>query len=179
VGTLAEAGVSVINLAKPGWTLTEVTAQEIKTKLKKFNAGANDYILLDPLSNNAFCGTDADGNFCDPVKVGDTWHIPGELNVRTKSYLKVVLSHLKVVTNSFPETKILTVLPIPRYVTGKCCDHDNHVSNFADPGFLADISDGLWKVEDLLTGWLQSLPVVGMIIDFRAVLMSRVLISPT
>jgi hypothetical protein len=168
VGSLAEAGLSVINLAKPGWTLSEVTAQEIKSKLKKYNAGTNDFILLDPLSNNAFCGTDTDGNFCDPVKVGDTWHIPGELNVRTKSYLKVVLSHFKVVTNSFPETKILTVLPIPRYVTGKCCDNENHVSNFADPGFLADISDGLEKAEELLTGWLQSLPVVGMIIDFRA-----------
>jgi hypothetical protein len=168
VGTLAESGISVINLAKPGWTLTEATALEIKTKLKKYNAGANDYVLLDPLSNNAFCGTDTEGNFCDPVKIGDTWHIPGELNVRTKSYLKVVLSHLKMVTNSFPDTKMLVVLPIPRYVAGKCCDHENHVANFDDPGFVADIPDGLEKVEDLLTGWLQSLPVVGMVIDFRA-----------
>jgi hypothetical protein len=73
-----------------------------------------------------------------------------------------------MVTNSFPDTKMLAVLPIPRYITGKCCDNENHVANFDDPGFVADISDGLEKVEDLLTGWLQSLPVVGMVIDFRA-----------
>jgi hypothetical protein len=65
---------------------------------------------IHPLSNNVFCGTDCDGNLTEPVKIDDKWHITGELNIRTKSYLKVVLNRLKIVTTAYPELKIMVLL---------------------------------------------------------------------
>jgi hypothetical protein len=52
VGGLAECGLDVINLAKPGWQVTDGAVNELKSKLKNLNAGKNDILLLDPLSNN-------------------------------------------------------------------------------------------------------------------------------
>jgi hypothetical protein len=56
VGGLAECGLDVINLAKPGWQVTDGSVNELKSKLKNLNAGKNDILLLDPLSNNTFWG---------------------------------------------------------------------------------------------------------------------------
>jgi hypothetical protein len=79
-----------------------------------------------------------------------------------------LLGHLKIVTESFPELKIMVLLPIPRYVTGKCCDSSDHITNFDDSSYVAEISDGLERVEELVTGWLQTLPNTGLTVDFRA-----------
>jgi hypothetical protein len=168
VGPLAESGVSIVNLASPGWKLTDDSAQDLRLKLRNYNAHSADYILIDPLSNNVFCGTDCDGNMTEPVKLDDKWHITGELNIRTKSYLKVVLSRLKIVTTAYPELKIMVLVQIPRYVSGKCCDNVNHVTNFGEPAYVAEFSEGLERVEELVTGWLQSLPTTGLTVDFRA-----------
>jgi hypothetical protein len=62
VGSLAESGISVVNMANPGWKLSENAAQDLRLKLRNYNANSNDFILIDPVSNNIFCGTDTDGN---------------------------------------------------------------------------------------------------------------------
>jgi hypothetical protein len=59
------------------------------------NITASDTLLIDPLSNSAFCVKDPDGNHTDAIKKDETWHIVGELNIGTKSYLKNTLSNLK------------------------------------------------------------------------------------
>jgi hypothetical protein len=49
-------------MANPGWKLSENAAQDLRLKLRNYNANSNDFILIDPVSNNIFCGTDTDGN---------------------------------------------------------------------------------------------------------------------
>jgi hypothetical protein len=62
VGGLAESGLPVINLATPGWTLDNNSAAEIGRKLSYQNAGSGDILIIDPLSNSIFCGTDENGD---------------------------------------------------------------------------------------------------------------------
>jgi hypothetical protein len=42
------------------------------------------------------------------------------------------------------------------------------ITNFSDLSYQSDISEGLDKVEDLIAAWLQTLPSVGLLIDYRA-----------
>jgi hypothetical protein len=119
IGGLAECGIDVINLAKPGWTLSENTVSELKLKLRNMNICQDDILLIDPISNSAFCGTDPDGNHADPEKKDDHWHIPGELNVRSKSYLKNLLGNLKKITDVSPDSKLIILAPVPRYITSR------------------------------------------------------------
>jgi hypothetical protein len=58
-------------------------------------------------------------------------------------------------------------MPLPRYVTGRCCSDPEHVSNFNDPTFETDLNSDMEMVEDLLTGWLQSFCNSGTLIHFR------------
>jgi hypothetical protein len=154
IGGLAECGLDIVNLAKPGWLLNETSAAEIKKKLLNLNFGSNDILLIDPLSNNTFCGTDSQGNLIDPQKIDNGWHILGELSFRPKPYLKNVLGQLKKITDSWPDNKLILMVPIPRYVHQKCCNQRDHITNFGDPDFQ-EVPAEIEKVSDLLTAWLQ------------------------
>jgi hypothetical protein len=124
-------------------------------------------LLIDPLSNSTFCGTDSQGNLIDPQKIDTVWHIPGELSVRPKPYVKNVLVQLKKISDSWPDNKIILMVPIPRYLHKKCCDQHDHITNFGDPDFQ-EVPAEIEKVSDLLTAWLQAGQAPGLLVDFRA-----------
>jgi hypothetical protein len=168
IGGLAGCGLDVINLAKPGWVMNENTAAEVKIKMRNLNVTASDILLVDPLANSVFCGTDAEGNHSDAIKNEGGWHIEGELNIRTKSYLKNVLSHLKKITDSFPDCKIVMLSPIPRYMHTKCCPDPEHIKNFGERTFQDEMSEDLDKVSDLLTAWLEATDIPSLLVDYRA-----------
>jgi hypothetical protein len=168
VGGLAECGLDVVNLAKPGWVLNENTASELKNKLWNMNTGPEDIFLIDPLSNSVFCGSDPDGNHTDPVKIDERWHITGDLNVRSKSYLKNILGQLKKIVYTSPDSKIILLTPVPRYINCRCCDYQDHIQNFGEKGFQDEIVEDLEKVSNLLTAWLEARVVPSLLVDYRA-----------
>jgi hypothetical protein len=115
--------------------------------------GPNDILLVDLLSNSTFCGTDLEGNLIDPQKIVNAWHIPGELSLRSKPYLKIALGRLKKITESCPDSKIILMVLIPWYVHAKFCTQPDHITNFGDRDFQ-EIPAEIEKVFDMLTAWL-------------------------
>jgi hypothetical protein len=103
-----------VNFAKGGWKLNDDTVAETTAKLKSYGAGSGDIILIDPLSNSVFCGTDPEGNHCDPVNIEGGWHIVGNLCVRAKPYVKTSLSKCKKIVDACPDVKIIFLVLIPR-----------------------------------------------------------------
>jgi hypothetical protein len=169
VGGLAELGFSVVNLAKPGWILDENTGAEISLKLRQLNVGQNDVIIIDPMSNGIFCGTDERGNPVEPFKANGTWHIMGEMGIRSKNYAKKTLCEVKKMIEPVGSCKIMLISPLARYVTGKCCDEPGHLSNFADPDYFSDLAADLDKVEDLMKAWVQAQHMPGLLLAAHSV----------
>jgi hypothetical protein len=167
VGGLAECNQQTINLTKPGWIANSDSIAELKQKLHQHNIGPDDIIVLDPLSNSIFSGTDSVGNPVDPVKINGKYHIFGQLSIRSKVFIKTTLSKFGFLADEYAENKLIVLMPIPRYVAGRCCSDPEHVSNFKDPSFESDLNSDMEMVEDLLTGWLQSFCNNGAIIHFR------------
>jgi hypothetical protein len=169
VGGLAEKGHNVINLAKPGWKFDDGMVDEINQKLQYYGAGQDDFLVIDPLSNSIFCGSDADGNLLDPLKDNGGWHVPGSLTVRSKPYLKQILQKLKSALEPCSECKIILLVPIPRYIVAPCCDNATHVSNRLDTDYTAEISGEMERVEEMLDAWAQSWTAPAMVLSYRAV----------
>jgi hypothetical protein len=65
--------------------------------------------------------------------------------------------------------RIIVLIPVPRYVLGKCWDSTEHVRNFSDPEFVTDLESNLELGEDLLTGWAQTITDRADILNFRTV----------
>jgi hypothetical protein len=170
VGGLAEYGQDVINLAKPGWSIDEDAVADISVKLKKLNPNDSDILIFDPVSNDTFCGTDKKGNHIDPVKMGGSWHVQGQLSIRPKSYIKNTLKMCDEIVNAAGNAKLILLLPLPRYIKGSCCPDPDHVTNLNSPDFVDDISGGLEMVEEVLHSWLQSLERPSTLLHYRSVI---------
>jgi hypothetical protein len=169
VGGLAENSQNIVNITKPGWTASEANIEDLKNKLSKLSPCSNDFLILDPISNDTFCSTDKKGNPVDPVKYDGVWHITGQLSVRPKNYIKAILSQLKFISTEYPECKKIIIMPLPRYILKSCCTNPEHVTNLKDPRYDTDLQQDLDTVEDLLTAWTQSLGNESTLIHFRSV----------
>jgi hypothetical protein len=126
-------------------------------KLKKIHPNESDILIFDPVSNDTFCGTDKKGNHTDPVKLGGSWHVRGQLSIRPKSYIKNTLKMCDDIVNAVGGAKLILLLPLPRYIKGSCCPDPEHVTNLNSPDFVDDISGGLEMVEEVLHSWVQSM----------------------
>jgi hypothetical protein len=82
VGGLEDYNLDLVNLTKPGWVADENSCKELGLKLSTHKVGPEDVIVIDPISNDTYCGTDQKGNHADPIKIGNKWHIRGQLSVR-------------------------------------------------------------------------------------------------
>jgi hypothetical protein len=96
-----------------------------------------DVVIIDPISNITFCSTDHNSNPADPKKIDGRWHIEGELNVRSKTYIKTCLASLKFILDEIAENKCL--MPVPRYLTDKCCKTEGHITNYSEINFDVEL----------------------------------------
>jgi hypothetical protein len=67
-GSLAASGAEIVNLAVLGWVCSSKSVADIVGKLVNFRISNDDMLLIDPLSNSVFCGTDDSGVAVNPVK---------------------------------------------------------------------------------------------------------------
>jgi hypothetical protein len=170
VGGLVALDMEVINMSKPCWTASKDSIAKIETKLKAYGYNNTDTILMDLLSNNIFCGTDPDGNPKDSVKNTDgKWHIEGDLVFRPRSVIKKTLNLCADLFRNDKPHNLVVMSPVPRYVSGKCCKDDKHISNFDDPLNNTKMMTELDSVDDLLTGWGQNLTENAEIINIRSI----------
>jgi hypothetical protein len=167
VGGLVSLNCEIINLSWPGWVADLESIVECVNKLQSYKLSDQDTVLLDPLSNSVFCGTDEHGNPTDPVKVDGCWHIVGDLLVRPKTVLKKILSQCMVMIGK-TSPHIICLAPIPRYIFTKCCNDPTHVKNYTEPDYISDIEAGMEMTEDLVTGWTQNCTNRADIINFRS-----------
>jgi hypothetical protein len=167
-GGLAEFNLYIVNLTKPGWVADANSRSELRAKLGIHKACPGDIIVIDPISNDTFCGTDVKGNHLDPEKTNGTWHIPGQLSVRTKSYLKNTLACLKFLNEDYKDCRMIVIMPLPRYVKNGCCIDPAHVTNLAEPDFENDFNTDIEMVEGLLIAWAQNHANGQTMIHFRA-----------
>jgi hypothetical protein len=71
VGGLGSLGVDIVNLSRPGWQADKAATAELTEKLLKLNINADDVIIIDPLANSFFFGSDSEGDPTELVKLAD------------------------------------------------------------------------------------------------------------
>jgi hypothetical protein len=169
LGGLEAMDLNTVNLTKPGWVADKKSVEELKAKLVAHKIGPEDLIIIDPLSNDTFCGTDDKGNPADPTKYDGKWHITGNLSVRPKTYLKNTLNNLKFVHTELSGCKLIILMPLPRYIKNPCCAEPDHVTNITDTDYEPELNSDLEMVEDLLIAWGQQHPAGHALIHFRGI----------
>jgi hypothetical protein len=122
-GGLVSTDYDIIDLSRPGWVADPQSISEIGEKLDRYAIENGDFVIVDALSNSFIKGTDPDGNQIAPYKDRNSgkWHVPGELNLAPKPALKKIIAHYGEKWFKHRAPKLIGIVPIPRYVVGKCC----------------------------------------------------------
>jgi hypothetical protein len=109
-----------ISLAYPGFRPEKEKISGIVKNLEKLDLGPNDKIVLDLLLNSAFMGTDDNRLPTPALRAGDgSYHIPN--NTEKASW------GLRPLVSIIGKRPVLLVVPIHRYVIGKCCSDPAHI----------------------------------------------------
>ena len=130
----------VYNLSTPGWKPNKENlekAAEYCTGLKLSNS---DTVILDLWSNSAFMGTDEIGLPSVPYKcnLDGRYHVLGALQAAPRPLLQKILREAENVLAACGEAKVLFVVPFPRYLSGKCCESDSHLTNFGSQEIIVE-----------------------------------------
>jgi hypothetical protein len=127
----AENGHMVVDLTSSGWTPTPGRIEKLCETLEKLNLTEFDTVVIDPMSNSAYVGTDEDG-LPIPAEKSDEdgrYHLYGDLQLAPPSVFKNCLKQMEKVLAFIREAKVVFVIPLPRYVLTGCCADPEHVSN--------------------------------------------------
>jgi hypothetical protein len=154
-------------LAYPGFKATPHALAQLAAKLEEIRLTPDDSLVLDLLSNSTFMGTDGDGLPTASVQgEGGTYHITGSLTVAPVPVTKKILANCNKIGKMCSVAKHVTLIsPIPRYVTGKCCDGNSHVENYDSDDFESEIIIGLEQQKRLLEIWAAEHQLNYKIID--------------
>jgi hypothetical protein len=154
-------------LAYPGFRATPHALAQLAARLEEILLTPEDSLVLDLLSNSTFMGTDVDGLPTASVQgEGGTYHIPGSLTVAPVPVTKNILANCSQIGKICSVVKQVTLIsPIPRFVTGKCCDDNNHVENYDSDDFETEIINGLEQQKRLLELWASEHHLNYKIID--------------
>jgi hypothetical protein len=154
-------------LAYPGFRATPQALTQLASRLEEIRPTPEDRLVLDLLSNSTFMGTDVDGLPTASVQgEGGTYHIPGSLTVALVPVTKKILANCSQIGKLCSTVKHVTLIsPIPRYITGKCCDDNSHVENYDSDEFETEIINGLDQQKRLLDIWAAEHQMCYRIVD--------------
>jgi hypothetical protein len=153
-GSSAFKNHKVVDLSVPGWKPDTKNVEKLCAQLDQISLTASDTVVLDPLSNNAFCGTNSDG-VPEPMfkDCSGKYHCPGSLSMITQHMSKKILAGLKQAVDKISDCKVVVMVPVMRYIVQKCCQDPTHIENFGTPSVKNDLINGVDSLVDLLHGW--------------------------
>jgi hypothetical protein len=110
-------------------------------------------IILFCLDNSSFLAASDEGGLLPISKCvpeDDGYHVNWALVVAPECAMQVTLDLLKKLVAELSEYQFFIISPITRYISGSCCNAEDHVANSGDPEFLSTILSGLTKLKFLL-----------------------------
>jgi hypothetical protein len=113
----AENGHMVVDLTSSGWTPKPGKIEKLCETLEKLNLTEFDTVVIDPMSNSAYLGTDQDGLPIPPEKSDKDgrYHLYGDLQLAPPAAFKNCLKHMEKMLAYVGNAKVVFVIPLPRY----------------------------------------------------------------
>ncbi len=151
----ANLGIDSYQLSKGGWKITRENIDKLIPDLKELMSSlpAGTPIILFCMDNSSFLAASEEGGLMPISKCvpeDDGYHVKGDLVVAPECALHHTLELLKKLVTELNEYQLFIVTPITHYITGPCCNADDHVTNSGNPDFLNKILSDLTKLKFLL-----------------------------
>jgi hypothetical protein len=138
---LIAGGTEVVDLSSPGWYPSRENLKTSGDYLARLKLTEKDCLILDLWSNSSLLGTDELGFPKMPLKSNEDgkYHILGKLQAAPPTMFEKILADAAPILEGAAEARILLLAPFPRYVNGKCCSDEQHLTNHGSNGFWTEM----------------------------------------
>ncbi len=151
--------------------LNKFTVEEASRGLKRLTkdlpAGqlGNLVVIFQILDNAAYMGELEDGSTV-PAKRDHAakYHVPGKLVLAPKNTVRSLMSNAKPMLEAAGSMRKVLLVPMPRYLTGKCCQDPTHITNFGETGYAASIKAQLEGLRKSIKTYLFQAGIRGVIV---------------
>ncbi len=155
-----------VNLSTPGFVATPAASTQVAETLRDYCPGSGDVIIMDLLSNSAFCGTDGNGLPLPQFRGEDgTYHVQGMLVASPPSMIKKALQSFNKIAELVKDSLCVLVALTPRYVLQRCCTNADHLENFRSESYEVEIQDAVENHIQLLDVWATEHELKYVILD--------------
>ena len=107
-------------------------------------------VVFDIFGNFTYRYEQDDGGMSLPVPIQSVHHMFGKVGVCTDDMFKRVVTKLVSVLGQLSPVPCVVLPPIPRYLTGGCCDDSTHASNVGKTGEDSAMVEKLMHMRQLL-----------------------------
>ena len=131
------------------WKLSEERAREIAADiadaLPTAVADRSDcFAILQLFDNVSYLGIDSNGDPSAAVRLRGTFHIIGDLAIVGQDEFKELFEMALPVLRAARGATIYLLAPLYRYITGRCCDSEGHLTNFSDETYSIRLTKAVW-----------------------------------
>jgi len=153
---LAEAlqlgGAETRFVGAPGWVATRAGLADAAAQIQNLKVTGEDSVVLDLWSNSAYMGTDEFGLPVRAAKASNDgkYHIVGDLQAAPKTVFEKIMQDSVAVLDAARGSKVVLVIPIPRYILNKCCTAAGHVANFGQESFSSEVYRAMEMAEQAI-----------------------------
>jgi hypothetical protein len=153
---LRKAGHHADVIYESNWRAVKANVTEMAERVReKLERTRMDTVVFCILDNSVYYCMDDNGDLIPPQRdKAGKFHIHGELVLSSRSAQQVLFGSIQELLDAAKGRNIIVLSPLPRYVSGGCCDNDGHVANRRRPGFEANLNRELKDVAERLRDYL-------------------------
>jgi hypothetical protein len=130
-------GLAADLIELPLWRISKTEVDSLLLKIEQEKKDKKiAAVVFQLMDNTVFTAITEEGEKIQPVLRDNTLHWTGDLSVCDKPILAKLLKILKPVLEATVDFKTVMMGPLPRFVTGSCCEDPGHIPNRGQSGFL-------------------------------------------
>jgi hypothetical protein len=115
----------------------------------KVSAGAT--MIMMGMDNGMYYGEQEDGGRALPRQDEDKkFHVEGRVEVGTRKQAKGLLSHCLPILDKYENNRKVLLSPSVRWFRRKCCENEDHCTNFGSAGYRKGMLADLTEVRDAM-----------------------------
>ena len=86
----------------------------------------------------------------EPLRLNGSYHLLRELNMVSEDEFKRIFEDTIPILRAARGTQILVIGPLERYTIRKCCENEDHITNFDDPSYIGTMKASVTRLGKLL-----------------------------
>jgi hypothetical protein len=154
---MLEAGWTAELIYEANLRISKQSVRGLADRMKdSVKAKRPDIIVLQVLDSTVYYSLSEEGIKEPLAKTDARYHAAGDLVLADKHAFAKILAMCKPLLEAAGNSKVVVIGPLPRYVTGGCCNTTEHMPNRAKPRFLESLLADLAILNKSLKDFLFS-----------------------